>query len=114
MTKPLRAVLAVLLWLTSIGLGIVEIGSVRNALLALSAWFIARDGVTPQQAQSTYAWVVVLSQFGVIFLAIGVAGVAIAGGEYHWKHFDERRSWRLFAWTLGIELVILLLTYPFA
>ena len=35
--------------------------------------------------------------------------VIIATTEYHFKHFATPKSWRLFAWTFGIEILIFLL-----
>jgi hypothetical protein len=114
MTKIMSGGLAVLLWLTSIVLGIVEIVTVRNALLALYAWVVTQSSVTPEQLRSTYGSAMFISQASVFVLALVMVGVAIGTGEYHAKHFGERRSWRLFGWVLGIELLLLLVTYPFA
>ena len=33
----------------------------------------------------------------------------IATTEYHFKHFATPKSWRLFAWTFGIEILIYLI-----
>ena len=35
----------------------------------------------------------------------------IATGEYHRKHAGTRESWTLFAWTIAIELLILILRF---
>jgi len=41
---------------------------------------------------------------------IGIAWIAVVvgGGEYHYRHMGQRSSWRLFGWTIGLELLILL------
>jgi hypothetical protein len=33
----------------------------------------------------------------------------IAAGEYHYRHFGQPGSWKLFGWVIAIELSILAL-----
>lgn len=33
----------------------------------------------------------------------------VAATEYHFKHFATPKSWRLFAWTFGVEILIYLI-----
>lgn len=106
--------LAVVLWLVSIAIALYEIVLVRNALLLLFAWIATRGSAEPGQLGIGYESAVFVGQLITIILAIVVVGVVVGTGEYHAKHVGERRSWRLFAWTYGTQLLILLVTYPFA
>ena len=113
MKKNLSGGLAVLLWLTSVALGIIEIVPVQGAILTLYAWILSRGGGAPEQLPNSYWSTVLLSQVIMGLLAIVTVGLVVGTGEYHAKHVGERRSWRLFGWTLGIQILILLVTYPF-
>jgi hypothetical protein len=106
--------LAVLLWLVSIVIALYEIVPVRNALLSLYVWIATRGSAAPGQLASSYESAVFFGQIITIALAFVVVGVAVGAGEYHAKHVGDRRSWRLFAWVFGIELLVFVTTYPFA
>ena len=40
---------------------------------------------------------------GLLFLAVAVGGM-----EFHFRHRGKRRSYRIFAWTIGIEIAIII------
>jgi len=42
----------------------------------------------------------------VYVLALICLVFLITSTEYHYKHFNTPKSWRLFGWTLGVEVVI--------
>ena len=47
---------------------------------------------------------------GIVYaLALVYLIFIIATTEYHFKHFATPKSWRLFAWTFGIEILIYLI-----
>ena len=97
------------MWLASVVVAIVEIVYARDLVLQLYAWVVSWFDPTRQQHDSAY-WVgATLSNVLVLLLALIVVALAVGSGEYHTKHWGTRRSWRLFAWVLGIELVIFLL-----
>ena len=114
MRSVLIGSLAVLLWLLSVVVALYEIVPVRNALLSLYAWIATRGSAVPGQLASSYESAVFFGHIITIILAFVVVGVAVGAGEYHAKHVGDRRSWRLFAWIFGIELLIFTITYPFA
>jgi len=45
--------------------------------------------------------------------ALVMAGLAIAivvgGFDYHWKYGGQKRSFRLLAWTLGLQVIVLVM-----
>lgn len=95
--------LAVGLWIVTVLLGIPVILELRDMLLTLYVWLFAEN------TASVYLRVrgAALDGWIVFFLAILLLIFIVGSGEYHRKYFGQRRSWRLFAWSLGVELVIL-------
>ena len=96
-----RAVLlAVVLWLITFGLALNAIYALKEIYYLVSV----RLGGSIQQALA--------SAFGLVWCLGFVALVAMIGTtEYHFKHVGEPKSWRLFAWTIAIEVSIILLYY---
>jgi len=93
-------VLAVLLWLVSFGLGL-------NAMYLLLQIFYLVFGALGGSLNRA-------ERFGpgLIFL-LGLAFLIfiVATSEYHRKHVGTQKSWRLFAWTIGVEIGITILYY---
>jgi hypothetical protein len=92
--------LAVVLWLISFGLAL-------NAIYALKEIYYlvtVRLGGSLERALA--------SAFGLVW-CLGFVGLVVMIGttEYHFKHVGEPKSWRLFAWTIAVELSIILLYY---
>jgi hypothetical protein len=86
---------ALILWLTTIGLGIADIYFLRDIFFALYARF-GRE-----------RWPAIL--FGdviVVIAAMGLVGFIIWSTEYHRKRLGQHASWDLFAWTLVVEEAI--------
>lgn len=48
--------------------------------------------------------------YNLLALTLGLVwiGVVVGGGEYHRSRVGRRRSWQIFAWTIGVELALLL------
>lgn len=113
MPKLLIGLLTTVLWLLSVALGIYLIVPLRDTLLLLYAWIVSAGDPGALQRQNSYWSAVFISQVLVVLLGLMVGGLAVATGEYHAKHGGERSSWRLLGWTLGSELLLLLVTLPF-
>jgi len=47
----------------------------------------------------------------VLILALLYIAFAVGTGEYHYGRFGQRNSWRLFGWTIAVQLAILVLCY---
>jgi hypothetical protein len=100
-SKPLIYGVTVLLWLGTALIGLYEIFVMRELLYHV---YVLLGGRNPGAAIALGAW-------GVMLLALVWIGAFIGGAEYHYQHVGERRSWRLFGWTIAVECVILLLAY---
>jgi anti-sigma factor RsiW len=79
-----------------------------TALVGLEAILVVLDVLGSLFAGTALPGLVALA-----VLPLGMAWIAlvVGGGEYHVRYVGRRRSWRLFAWTVAVELVILALPY---
>jgi hypothetical protein len=92
-------VLAGLLWLASGALGLYAVYSVSK----LTSTVYALVG------GSRYYNGVLASQLATLLMGFVWIGLFIVTGEFIRKHPGERSSWKVLAWVLGVELVIILL-----
>jgi len=92
--------LAIVLWLLVFGLGLQAIYDLIQILslirVALGGSFAAVEASTPVV---------------VFFLALVMLVYIIWSTEYHIKRVGTPESWRLFGWTIAVELSIILLNY---
>ena len=88
--------LAILLWLISLILGLVNIDFFYQIIVSVFA-----------RIWPTRYWAAILTaNVSVIILAIAFIAFLILTSEFHYKHAGEPASWKLFAQTIGAELVI--------
>ena len=92
--------LASLLWLGTAIIGLINLLVIRD----LSIWVFTELGGTNMQTGA--ATILVITASALIYIA-GVIG----GAEYHYKRIGQPNSWKLFAWTMGIEVLILVLPH---
>ena len=98
--RSLIGPLAFLLWLGTAAIGLYEIFVIREIFFQLFARF-----------SQDYWLAAALGTWGVMLLAGVWIAAFVGGGEYHYRHLGTRASWRLFGWTIGIELAILLVAF---
>ena len=98
--------LTLVLWLLSIGLGVLALMALLRIVEFRGALLILESGlVAPRYARGTLTTMrYVAAIAGGLLLLV----VAILGMDFHFKHSGRLRSLRVFAWTLGVELLILL------
>jgi len=98
-------ILALLLWIVTGILGFVDILAVRRIAMGIAAriWSDTRS--------SSYWAYVNAGNWSVIVAAVLWLVVVVGGGEYHRTRVGQRSSWRLFGWTIGVEAVILLVSF---
>jgi len=97
---PVR-VLAIVLWIVTALLGLLDILAVRDILIGVYAGSGGRD-----------YWVAVnVRNWTVVIVALVWIAVVVGGGEYHRSRVGQRSSWGLFGLTIAIEIAILLLTF---
>jgi hypothetical protein len=96
----ISAFLAVLLWLSTAVLGFLNLVSIRDiALIALTD-----AGLNPQEISFLTILAVMTGAMGFIALVIG-------GAEFHYKRIGHPSSWKVFIWTIAIQLLVLITPY---
>lgn len=94
----LPGLVAIVLWLITFGLGLQTIYDLTQILMLLQ---VALGGELEQAR---------LSVTGLIFfLALLFLVYIIWSTEYHIKRVGKPESWRLFGWTIAVELSIIVL-----
>jgi len=103
--KPGLVLLAAALWVFTSVLSFLEILTVRAIVLRIYGHFAVTDEFYLRELQGAQ----VLSMGTVVAMGILCLGVAIGCGEYHFKHFGQPQSWRLFSRTMAAEVATLVL-----
>jgi hypothetical protein len=98
-TNLITKLLAVCLWLGTIGVGLYEIAILRGMALRLYGVF-----------WSDRWFAITLGNWSIVAFAMVWIAFAFGTGEYHFRHVGERSSWRLFAMSIAVEVAILLLS----
>ena len=93
--RAATSALALLLWLVTIGAGLLEVYFLRQAYVRL-AFRLGAD-----VSEGVFGADVL-----VLLLAIGWVLFTFATGEFHRLHAGQARSWRLFAWTALVEAAL--------
>lgn len=96
----LSTVVAIVLWLLAFGLGL-------NAIYVLLQIFYLVYGALGGSLTQAERFALVL----VFVLGLGFLIFIVATSEYHRKHAGTRQSWRLFAWTIAVEIGLIILYY---
>ena len=91
----LSAILAIILWLLSFGLGLGDIYASRE-LVSLFVLSQTNHLAEATNAGLTSTWVLGLAYLVLIIITT----------EYHFKHYGTPKSWKLFAWTFAVEILI--------
>jgi hypothetical protein len=100
--KPvLNALAAIILWLASLLLGLLDIGYSRQIIEAIYARF------WPNQYWSA----VFVENLVTVIFALGLIAFLIVTGEYHQKHNGRQESWKLYGKTLGVEILIPIMAF---
>lgn len=89
-----------LLWLIAFGLGL-------NAIYVLLQIFYLVYGALGGSLTRAERFAPVL----VFMLGLAFLIFIVATSEYHRKHAGTRQSWRLFAWTIAVEISLIILYY---
>ena len=91
-------IVAIILWFLSFGLGLEDIYAIKELISLL---ILSRTRDLPVATNAGLASVYIVGLLFLIFIIIST--------EFHAKNYGTPRSWRLFAWTFGIEILIYLI-----
>jgi len=95
--SPRRVLLKILAFVLWLGTAIVGL-QVIVTLLDLLTWMLHMN-VSSSSA--------VLASWALIPLGVGWIALVVGGGEYHYRHWGQRESWVLFAFTVALQALIL-------
>ena len=102
--KVIVPMVAFILWVITVVLAFWHMVVIPEALIQLYG------RLATNVPQMTAYWNAVNLQNWVVFLlAVVFIAVALGGGEYHYRHHGQARSWRLLVWTISIQLLVLAL-----
>jgi len=93
-------ILAIVLWLITFGLGLETIYNLKQI------YFIVSVMLGGSVEQSTMSALVLVYILGIAYMVF-----VIVSTEYHSKRVGKPESWRLFGWTIAVEVSILILYY---
>ena len=99
--KILNTLLAIVLWLASLVLGLLDIDFFGKIIESLYARFWTNE----------YWTAVFVEDLATVILALGFIVFLVLTSEYHSKHAGEPGSWKLFGKTLGVEILIPVIAY---
>jgi hypothetical protein len=99
-TKILPAVYTVFLYILTLVLGLWDIYLLREIFLVIYAQFSYEVGLAS-----------VMGMVVVLILALVYLGFIVITAEFHRKHFAQPESWRLFAQTLIVLVIIPIIAY---
>lgn len=92
--------LTIVVWLVTFGLGLQSIYLIKEFFVLI--YVQLGGGLEPAQR---------IAPALVFISALGFLVFIIASTEYHMKRAGTPESWRLFGWTLAVELSFLILYY---
>ena len=94
------ALLAIILWLITFSLGLNGIYIVKELYYLIQVSL----GGSIKQAESSVPAL-------VFFLTLGFLIFIVASTEYHVKRVGSPESWKLFGWTIAVEVSLVILYY---
>lgn len=100
-------VLAVVLWIVTLGLGLLDIYASQFISISIFARFFISNAASATSIDVATANTIRITTVLIITLLYLV--FLIATSEYHFKHLNQGSSWRMLSITVVIELIIILL-----
>lgn len=94
----------ILLWLMSVGLGVLVFIILNDAIVILGVRLFVTEETGVVEGRGLLA---TLQNVGAIFGGIVLLAIAVGGAEYHFRRVGQRQSWRVLALTIVAELVII-------
>ncbi len=107
--KTLLFLLTFVLWLGTVALGFWAVTLIQEAVDARLLAFIFEEVENQRLGSPRGGGIRSIVNYATIGIGVvlWIMLIVIGGMEYHFKRIGERNSYRVFAWTFGIELVII-------
>jgi hypothetical protein len=104
--KIMHGLLATVLWLATAGLGFLAFIAIQDIATSTVALALVDD--TPEiGVVETHGWITTTRNVSTIIGGLLWLSVVVGGMEYHFRRVGQRSSYRVFAWTLGIEAALI-------
>ena len=114
MSQPKKIVMFLMtaaLWLATVGLGALAFIQLQGVMIFIGVLFLSRD---PELgAVAARGWVTIIRNISTFIGGLVWLGVVVGGMEYHFSKVGERRSLRIFIWTIVIEVIIIVAGFIF-
>lgn len=94
------SILAIVLWLVTFGLGLQSIYLIKEIFYLINVQL----GSSVERAERFVPGLVFVLALAFLVFIVGTT-------EYHLKRVGKPESWRLFGWTIAVELSLLILYY---
>jgi hypothetical protein len=109
--RTLLFVLTFVLWLLTIALGFLVLSAVQDTVDKLLIGYIFNEIDNQRLGSARGGGMRSIVNYATISICVlvWIIGIVIAGMEYHFKRIGQRNSYRVFAWTIGIEVAILII-----
>jgi hypothetical protein len=104
--------LVAILWLTTVALGLAGVFLLQDTVYILTNLFVVRSIDNQTMGISTGSGLERLLQYVTVFISVPLwIGLAIFGLEFHFKpkNIGRRKSYRILAWTIGIEIALIVI-----
>ena len=109
--KILRLGLTAILWIATVALGFLAIVALVRGIDALVLVYIFQNMQNQEMGPMTASFMSRLTNFLTMICAgvLWIGVVVFFGMSYHFKRAGQRNSYRVFAWTIGIEIALILI-----
>jgi hypothetical protein len=109
--KIMLWVLTAGLWVATLVMGFLAFVAIQDIATTGVGFLLSR--VEDMGLVERRGWVTTTRNVSTILAGLVWLTVAVGGMEYHFRHMGQRRSYRLFAWTLGIEAALIVISVLF-
>ncbi|HLV37037.1 MAG TPA: hypothetical protein VKY59_18070 [Spirillospora sp.] len=109
--KIMLWVLTAGLWVATLVMGFLAFVAIQDIATTGVGFLLSR--IEDMGLVERRGWVTTTRNVSTILAGLAWLTVAVGGMEYHFRHMGQRRSYRLFAWTLGIEMALLIINVLF-
>ena len=98
--------LAFILWVGTVAFGLLEVAIVHRIFLNIYTLAAGYEEGTEEIFEARYTIGAVYS-FSIVILGALWLLFFLISSHYHLKYAGQGRSWRLFAWTVAVQVLIL-------
>jgi hypothetical protein len=107
--KIMLGLLTAILWLATAAVGFLAFIAIQDIATSVVAFALMGETVDIGVVE-THGWITTARNVSTIIGGLLWLSIVVGGMEYHFRHVGQKRSYRVFAWTLGIEAVLIVIS----